>query len=123
MTNTKQLESSVISLISRNLPAQGFTKRSQIYVKPITQECFAWCGLNIIKRHLNGGIGINPVVGITFSPIEDVIQQILKNKRKGTTLRSSVGYLTPEQRYLEWIFPLEKSFDIGSEVEKITESV
>ena len=117
------IDKAVIETISRILLGRGFSKKGLIFEKQLAEECLGRCGLNITRQHLSGGIGINPVAGLIFSPIEDVIQRLLETKLRQSTLNSSLGYLMPEKRYLEWIFPLDESIDIKLEAEKLANAV
>jgi hypothetical protein len=119
----KPIENAVIETISRILLGHGFSKKGLIFEKRLTEECLGSCGLNITRQLLSGGIGINPIAGLIFSPVEDVIQRLLQTKRRQSTLISSLGYLMPEKRYLEWMFPLNESIDIKLEAEKLANAV
>jgi hypothetical protein len=119
----EHIDKAVIETISRILLGHGFSKKGQIFEKRLTEECLGWCGLNITRQHLSAGIGINPVVGLIFDPVENVIQRLLQTKRRQSTLISSLGYLMPEKRYLEWIFPLDESIDTTLEAEKLANAV
>lgn len=123
MKKINNLESSILTIISRLLTTLGFKRQAQVFLKNITEENVLWLGLNISKQHLGGGIGINPTVGICFKPIEDVVQRILQSKTIRPTLASSLGYLMPEQRYLEWVFLPDEAFDSEHEAEKIVKAI
>jgi hypothetical protein len=123
MKKTNNLESSILTIISRLLITLDFKRHAQVFLKNITEENVGWLGLNISKQNLGGGIGVTPIVGITFKPIEDVVQRILQSKTIQPTLTSSLGYVMPEQRYLEWVFPSDEAFDIDLEAEKIVKAI
>jgi hypothetical protein len=123
MKKTNNVETSILTVISRLLMTIGFKRQSQLFLKQITEENVGWLGLNISKQHLGGGIGVSPTVGLRFKPIEDVVQRILQSKTIRPTLASSLGYLMPEQRYLEWVFPPDETFDLELESEKIVKAI
>lgn len=122
MTPTRQLELEITQAIGLGLRDLGFEKRKFRFSKRIDKDRLGWCALNVARKHLNG-IGINAVVGLAFEPVESLIERALPERRPGTTFYTSIGYLTPERRYLEWIFPLDRSIDMKAEANKIVNAV
>jgi hypothetical protein len=122
MTPTQQIRLEITQAINLGLSDLGFEERKFQSQKQIDKDRMGWCGLNIATKGLNG-IGINPVVGLSFEPVENFIQKTLSASDIGTTFNSSLGYLMPEARYLEWIFPLDRSIDMEAEAKKIVRAV
>ena len=121
MTPTQQLELEITTAVSAGLRALGFEKQKHRFSKRIDKDRLGWCGLNIARKNISG-IGVNPVVGLAFDPVENFIKKIIPEHREGT-FRSSIGYLMPERRYLEWVISLHSPNDVEAKAKEIVTAV
>jgi hypothetical protein len=67
---------------------------------------------------------VNPVIGVSFGTIEDRIGAWTEEKHDhhiSMTISSPLGYITPETRFLEWLF--EPGFDNASEVTRMVRAI
>jgi hypothetical protein len=121
MKPTQQLELEITTAVSAGLRALGFEKQKHRFSKRIDKDRLGWCGLNIARKNISG-IGVNPVVGLAFDPVENFIKKIIPEHREGT-FRSSIGYLMPERRYLEWVISLHSPNDVEAKAKEIVTAV
>lgn len=114
----------IIRTIESELRPLGFHKSKGIYLCRLSEDASGWLGLNVAAHRNDGRVGINPVVGVRHERIENRIEELLgeKEKRLAPTISTSLGYLMPEGRYLEWLFE-PPSFDNASECEKIAKAI
>ena len=84
------------------MTAAGWRKRSgEIYTLHLDEGFHAWLGLNRASKH--HPLQINPVVGLHCEPLEQLLAEFLGTKptTAQATLSTPVGYLTPENRFLQ----------------------
>ncbi|MBS2546944.1 hypothetical protein KGQ19_08680 [Catenulispora sp. NL8] len=82
------------------MTAAGWRKRSgDIYTLDLGDGFHAWLGLNKATRALP--LQVNPVVGLHYEPLEQLVAELLGTPPTTGTLSRPVGYLTPENRFLQ----------------------
>lgn len=107
MPVSKELTKSVYSSVQSELEALGFEKRKpEILTLPLTSEVLCWVGLN--KAVGRGDVlEINVVVGVRHQGIERLLSELLGesfNELTPPTLAGNIGYLSPTNRYLPFLF-------------------
>lgn len=83
------------------LSEAGWRKRSgDIHTFDLGEGFHAWLGLNrASKQH---PLAINPVVGLRYDPAELLLAELLSERpRPSATIARPVGYLTPQNRFLQ----------------------
>ena len=117
MTLLKKIDSFLVP----NLEAEGFKKRAgEIFTIELAEGFIGWLGLNRAK-HPQGGVELNPVVGVRCQELEGLLSTILKvrpHKYVPPTVSISLGYLMPEQRYRSWIFEENTIISLGADMTK-----
>jgi hypothetical protein len=94
----------VLRSVKSFLKEDGFyTSIHGVLLRPICPGFEMFVGLNTATHRGDGVIGINPVVGLRDSAVENLIAE-LAGHRGSVTLSISLGYLMPERRYVEWEF-------------------
>jgi len=86
-----------------------------VYTIKITDEVTGWLGLNRSTHRGDHYMGINPVVGVRHEPLERLVAELQQwecHPFSPPTVSSPIGYVTPEKRYLEWLFEYGPSLDI-----------
>jgi len=98
----------VFRLLRADLASLGFEKRTRgILTITVSSDVLGWLGLNIATRGQKDFIEINPVIGVRNQRIEKLIADILGERFDEVippTLTKSIGYLTPENRYISYNF-------------------
>ena len=95
-----------------------------IYSFQITEDAFGYVGFNIAKHRTDRRIGITPIVGVRYLPIETMISDLIDsvNAVFAPTICTPLGYVSPEQRYSEWLFE-DAPFDYKSECLKMFRAI
>jgi hypothetical protein len=122
MTQAKKLLAEIISIVESKLKRLGFRKTKSIYVCPLAEDACGWLGLSTATHRSDGRVGINPVVGVRHERIEKMLEDLLRESRASATISIPLGYLTPDRRFLEWLFELPP-FDCRSECERMVQAV
>jgi len=84
------------------MTAAGWRKRSgDIYTLPLDEGFHAWLGLNTATTY--HPLKVNPVVGLHYEPLERLLAELRGTKPAlaTATLSTPVGYLTPDNRFLQ----------------------
>jgi hypothetical protein len=126
MATNSALAKSVLRGIQENLQALLFCKkRGEGFYRELGKDTDGYVGLNLATRLPNNSIGISPIVGVSYAPIEDRIQKLCTTSPflNDATLTTAVGYLTPEKRFLQWVFDPALGDTMGSEIAKIARSI
>ena len=125
MNPKQRLLSHAVSVIEQDLLPLRLCKGHHSYAWPITEGFSGWFGLNTITARGDGLVGINPIVGVICESIEDLLKKYDRAARKGITptISTSIGYLMPEKRYVEWLFDPNPDFDLEAEAQKIARAV
>ena len=98
------LAKDVLRCVQNLLKEDGFRSSADgILLRPIRPGFETFVGLNAAIHRVDGLVGINPVVGVRDDAVENLLTELTGN-RGTTTLSISLGYLMPEQRYIEWKF-------------------
>jgi hypothetical protein len=122
MTQAKKLLAEIISIVESKLKRLGFRKTKSIYVCPLAEDACGWLGLSTATHRSDGRVGINPVVGVRHERIEKMLEDLLRESRASATISIPLGYLTPDRRFLEWLFE-PPPFDCRSECERMVQTV
>lgn len=126
MATNSVLTKSVLREIHGNLQALSFRKkRGGGFYRELGEDTEGYVGLNLATRLPNKRIGISPIVGVSYLPVEDRIQKLCITSPflNDVTLTTAVGYLTPEKRFLEWVFDPALGDIVDSEIAKIIRAI
>jgi hypothetical protein len=105
----------------------GLKKRMQgIFTLEIDSQTLGWLGLNTAtKGYPVGVVGLNVVVGIRSEEIERLVADLTNSSLHPyipPTVRTSLGRLSPERRYREWIYDSINDTD-GSSLLPLVDSI
>lgn len=122
-TPRKFLLRTVLSELDRRLAELMFRKRRGVFVREFRGGTLGRVGLNTITNLPQQRIGVNPVVSIVHQPLNKLLYELLPecSVLNDPGLRTSIGYLTPEKRYLEWVF--DPGIDNITEIDKIITAI
>lgn len=114
----------VVSVAQDELKRLGFYKSGGTYTSRLNDDAFGWLGLNTIAQRNDGRVGINPVVGVRYVPIETILKELVGTKESSTdpTISTSLGYITPDARYQEWLFE-PAPFDYRTEATRMVAAI
>jgi len=98
-----------LEAVTTRLEALGFRKRrAGVFTIELANNVDGWVGLNTATRHRPPGeVEVNPVVGVRHRDIENLVADLRGEKRHAylpPTISTPLGYVTPAQRYLAWVF-------------------
>jgi len=80
--------------------ARGWRKRTHVYTLPLDHDFDAWLGLNSATKY--HPLKINPVVGLRFAPVQQLLAELLGPVfRMQPTLSRPVGHLMPSNMFLQ----------------------
>ena len=102
----------------------GFQRFGGIPRKQLTDDAMGWVGLNTATSYGDGTMGVNPVIGVIFEPVERLIYEIewrLSEKKMHPTISRNVGYASPEKTY--WEFKFVKGEPIIPRAKEVAEAV
>jgi hypothetical protein len=107
-TISKDFTKSVLATVQQELGTLGFEKRkASIFTLPFTIDVLGSVGLNTATRRGAGILEINPVIGVRNQQIERLVAELLGeafDELIPPTLAGNVGYLSPANRYLPFLF-------------------
>jgi hypothetical protein len=94
----------VLRCVTSLLKEDGFHRGVYgVLLRPVCPGFEMSVGLNTATHRDDGLVGINPVVGMRQDAVENLVSE-LTGHRSVATLSTSLGYLMPERRYIEWAF-------------------
>lgn len=107
-TIPKDFTKSVLASVHRELGSLDFEKRKAgIFVLKVTPDVLGTVGLNTATGRGAGVLEINPVVGVRNQQIERLVAELSGDafdELIPPTLAGNVGYLSPANRYLPFLF-------------------
>jgi len=99
---------SILIEVEIRLGLLSFFKQNDALLKPLDQDASGWINFNVSTNHPSSRVGLSLFVGVLYSPIEDLVRRLCRQPFPyGPTISVALGYLTPEARFLEWIFSPE----------------
>jgi hypothetical protein len=114
----------LMTLIGMEVTSLPLRNENQYFVREITEGVTGVVGFGVATHRSDGRVGVNPVIGVSFGTIEDRIGAWTEEKLDdyiSMTISSPLGYITPEKRFLEWLF--EPGFDNASEVRRMVRAI
>jgi len=122
-TPRKVLLRSVLGELDKRLKALGFFKKKGNYVREFGKDCYGSVFLNTATHLPQQGIGFNPIIPLPSRPVEALLFDLVPDCSvvARATLLTAAGYITPEDRFLSWVF--DPNVDSGSELEKIVVAI
>ncbi|MGA3093246.1 MAG: hypothetical protein ABSD75_32025 [Terriglobales bacterium] len=103
---TEAVKERVSETISAELAPSGFSLKKGSLVTQLSSGFTGSIGLNFSLNRTDGLIGLNPIASIVCRQIEDALVDLTEGaeRRPLPSLSTALGYLTPENRFLEWLF-------------------
>ena len=123
MSDKVTLLKQVVDTITQELTPLALRKHGKqelVYTFDLAQNMFGWIGLNLTKHLAGGRVGVSPTVGVRSEQIEALVEKYWG--RIAPTVSTSLGYLMPEKRHLEWVFE-HRPFDYVSESKKVAKAI
>jgi hypothetical protein len=122
----KQFETTVLRACQRPLEDIGWKKRNiAVYILDLSPRRFGRLGFNTGGDRANLDLRINPLVGVTDLLVKKIATDLVglppQDPRDVFTIFTPLGYLMPQQKYLEWKFSPEQP--IGEGVRAMTEAI
>ncbi len=101
----------VVESLSGELESSGFRLVKGSLTRQLGSEFTGNVGLNFASHRSDGLIGLNPIMNIACRQIENALVDLTEGaeRRPVPSLTIALGYLTPEHRFLEWLFDPEAS--------------
>jgi hypothetical protein len=106
-----EIKRRVTEELLRELSSFGVQKKGDVFRLPFGDGFSGLVALNFIMYEAGRSIGLNPIVGLISEPVEKLLIELAQEEFKAPcpSLTSSIGYLTPEHRYVEWKFGIDAS--------------
>ena len=111
----------IVSIIERDFVPRGASKQRRSYLWPVAKGFLGWLSLNVILARADGAVGLNPIVGVVSEEIEAILRSTSGWPQPAPTISVSLGYLTPEKRYIEWVFSPDATAALEVEAERVVE--
>src|SRR5579859_459013 len=116
----------VVESLSAELEPSGFRLGKGNLIVQLSSEFTGNVGLNFASHRSDGLIGLNPIMNVVCRQIEDALIDLTEGaeRRPITSLTTALGYLTPEHRFLEWLFdPKASPADHVQESKRIAKAI
>jgi hypothetical protein len=116
----------VVESLFAELESSGFRLGKGNLIVQLSSEFTGNVGLNFTSHRTDGLIGLNPIMNIVCRQIEDVLVDLTEGaeRRPVPSLTTALGYLTPEHRFLEWLFdPKASPADHVQESKRIAKAI
>ena len=119
MTTKGAFKKAIVARIEAGLASLSFCKKPVGLSKELGRDASGYVGLPVSTHLPHNRIGIAPVVGVIYSPLEGLLGTVSEASqfRNDATLTVEVGYLTPQKKFMEWVF--DPTLDAGSEITKV----
>jgi hypothetical protein len=105
---SRQLIDSAEKAVEQELGRIDFARRrAGILTIPVNEDVIGWVGLNRGVAYGDGMLRINPMTGVRHQPLERFIAELHGERFHAylpATTGMQLGYLMPEQRYVQWVF-------------------
>lgn len=96
----------------------------EIYTRQVSEDIIGTVGLNSAVHRGDGRMSINPMVGVRHQLLEKYVSELMEIKPHPytpSTVARNIGYMMPEQTYLQWLF--EEGMDNASEFKRMVQAV
>jgi hypothetical protein len=112
----------ILTSVEERLASLSFYKKGGSFFLDLGKDTSGYVGFNVSTHLPQDRVGISPIVGVVYSPIEDLVAKLCRPPfADGPTISTAVGYLTPEGRFLEWVF--DPTLDATPEIVKMTRAI
>lgn len=125
MASNTAFVKAILMRIEEQFAKLSFSKKRGVFVRELGKDSFGYVGLNIATHLPQKRIGIAPIVGVIYRPAEELVKKLCGRflSRYELTLTIAVGYLTPEARFLQWVFDPTMPEIVDSEITKIVRCI
>lgn len=106
MTAKRQLITEIENNVANELARFGFGQNGQMATLSVKQDFQGLVGLNIASHRSDGLVGVVPMVLLEYFPLAAAVNRLTEHKagNQQPSLRTTLGCLMPENRFLEWLF-------------------
>ena len=113
MGEKAQTKRCVTEELLRELSSSGFLKKGDVFRLPFGDGFSGFVDLNFIMFEATRSVGLNLIVGLISEPVEKLLIELAPEEFKAPcpSLTSSIGYLMPEHRYIQWNFGIDADLD------------
>ncbi|MFD0206241.1 MULTISPECIES: hypothetical protein [Saccharothrix] len=100
------LKKEVLAACTAGLRELGFTKQDGKLILDRGDGASGWLGLNLATFALPASLMVNPVVGVRFASVEDIMLTIRDDipRTPMPVVSRPLGYLMPERTFRTWEF-------------------
>ncbi|MFF4654441.1 hypothetical protein [Streptomyces sp. NPDC001381] len=113
------LKREALAACRKALVELGFRKRGGSLLRDDGEGASGWIGLNVATYGLPASLGVNPVVGVRFDRLDEVMRALRDDlpKEPMPVISRPLGYLMPENSFRLW------EFRQGRDVQSVAESM
>lgn len=121
-TSKAAFAKSILTSVEERLASLSFCKKGGSFFLKLEKDTSGYVSFNVSTHLPQNRVGVSPIVGVVYSPIEDLVTKLCRPPfADGPTISTAVGYLTPEGRFLEWVF--DPTLDATPELVKMTRAI
>lgn len=121
---TKTLfKKAILARIEEGLESLSFCKKPVGFSRELQKDASGYVGLPVSTQLPRGRIGVAPVVGVIYLPLEHLLGTLSEvfRSRNDATLTVEVGYLAPQKKFIEWVF--DPTLDASPEISKLIRAI
>jgi hypothetical protein len=123
-TKPKNFAKALISQIQQSLVLAGLKKRSQNeFTTELNSDEIGLVNVSLFNS-AEGIISVHPSAGVRHQPLEKLVAELSGqdfHAYRPATIGASIGYLTPERRYITFDFAPSDDYTVG--VQKIVDAI
>jgi len=103
----------VNSLLNDICTSLGYTKKGDLFIKPITSDISLTIFFNLASRQIKGHVLVSPFIGLQYNSVEKLVREVSQSewiKGYTNTINEYIGHIMPTHKCTEWDF-IEREAD------------
>ena len=101
------METNINQVLKELCQDLGYKKKGYLFYKQLTSEVSSTVGFNISSGQTITHRSVAPQIGVRYETVEKLLAEIADEdwcKVFSSTISSHIGYLMPENKWIEWDF-------------------
>ena len=103
----------VNSLLNDICTSLGYTKKGDLFIRPITSDINLTIFFNLAARQIKGHVFVAPFIGLQYNNVEKLVREVSQSewiKGYTSTINEHIGYIMETHTWKEWDF-IEREAD------------
>ena len=108
----------VNSLLNDICTSLGYTKKGDLFIRPITSDINLTIFFNLAARQIKGHVFVAPFIGLQYNNVEKLVREVSQSewiKGYTSTINEHIGYIMETHTWKEWDF-IEREADDKSQI-------